>query len=372
MRLLYIVARAEYFLSHRLALAKEAQAAGYTVAVATTQFCEKNICQLAGFEIFFTRFKRGGINPFAELKTIFDLIKVFKKNQPDIVHNVALKPALYGSAIARFYKIPTINAINGFGYIFTSNHLKARLLRPFIKFALKWILNHSSVHVIVQNQQDYLECKTLLPKCSLSLVLGSGVDAKIFYPVSSYQGTFTFTLVARMLWSKGVREFVEAAKIFIKNNPEKKIRFLLVGAPDPENPEAISLEILRKWNQEGVVKWLGAHDNIQEIYSQTHVAVLPSYREGLPKSLLEAMACGLPIITTDAVGCRDIIDGTNGIKVPVKNVEALVKAFEECVANPKMCKAMGKQGRIKAENVYSIDIINRQILDIYRKIPYIP
>lgn len=368
MNLLYIVAKAEYFLSHRLALAKEAKAAGYSIAVATTKFCEKDVCQLAGFEIFPARFKRGGINPFAELKTIFDLVKIFKKSQPSLVHNVALKPALYGSMIARFYKKPTVNAINGFGYIFTSHHLKARFLRPFIKFIFRCILNHPSVYVIIQNQQDYLECEALLPRCNLFLVLGSGVDTKIFRPVS-YQGVFTFTLVARMLWSKGVGEFVEAAQHFIKNNPEKKVRFLLVGADDPENPESIPLGALKKWHDEGSIEWLGHNNNIQDVYSQTHVAVLPSYREGLPKSLLEAMACGLPIITTDAIGCRDIVDDTNGIKVPVKNAEALALAFEKCAADPQMCEAMGKQGRIKAENMYAIDIINQQIINIYRKIP---
>ncbi len=364
MKLLYIVAKAEYFLSHRLALAKHAKAAGFTVAIATTQFQKKDHRQLAGFDTFPIRFKRGGVNPFAELKTIFDLIKVFKKNQPSLVHNVALKPALYGAAIARFYGFPSVNAINGFGYIFTSHHLKARILRPFIKLAFKLILNHEGVGVIVQNQQDYLECEALLPRCSLSLVLGSGVDTTAFYPVSK-QGIFTFTLVARMLWSKGVGEFVEAAGIFIKNNPDKDVRFLLVGSPDPENPESIPLDILLRWKQEGVIEWLDHTDDIQHIYSQTHVAVLPSYREGLPKSLLEAMACALPIITTTAIGCRDIVHEGNGIKVPVKNMLALVQAFEKCFADPQMCEAMGRVGLEEAIRKYSIDIINQQVLGVY-------
>jgi glycosyltransferase involved in cell wall biosynthesis len=367
MRLLYVVAKAEYFLSHRLALAKEAKAAGYVVAVATTQFQKKDHPKIVGIDTFPIRFKRGGINPFSELKAIIDLFVVFKKNQPSLVHNVALKPALYGAAIARFYKIPTINAINGFGYIFTSRHLKARILRSFVKLALKLILNHESAAVIVQNQHDYLECESLLPRCKLSLVLGSGVDIKTFYPVP-YHGTFTFTLVARMLWSKGVGEFVKAAQLFAKNNLHTEVRFLLVGSNDPENPESISLETLKKWHSEGVIEWQEYTDDIQNIYAQTHVAVLPSYREGLPKSLLEAMACGLPIITTDTVGCRDLVDDANGIKVPVKNTKALVNAFERCVADPHMCEAMGKQGRIKAESMYSIDIINRQVMGIYCKI----
>ncbi len=367
MKLLYVVARAEYFLSHRLALAMDAKAAGYSVAVVTTQFCEKDTHQLTGLDTFPIRFKRGGVNPLAELKTIFDLIKVFKKNTPALVHNVALKPVLYGAAIARFYKIPSVNAINGFGYIFTSHQLKARILKPFVKLALKCILNHGNVGVIVQNQQDYFECEALLPKCNLSLVLGSGVDVEAFYPVAS-QGVFTFTLVARMLWSKGVGEFVEAARSFIKNNPTASVRFLLVGSGDPENPESIPLDILQKWKREGVVEWLEHTNDIQHVYAQTHVAVLPSYREGLPKSLLEAMACGLPIITTDAIGCGDIVHEGNGIKVPVKSVSALQSAFEKCFANQDACQTMGRVGREEAEKKYSIDIINQQVLAIYSKI----
>ncbi len=369
MRLLYVVANAEYFLSHRLALAKAAQALGFDVAVATTQFKENDYIQIGRIKSFLVKFKRGSLNPFVELKTVFSLLRVFREFKPSLVHNVALKPALYGTMIARIYKVPSVNAINGFGYIFTSYHLRARLLRPFVKYALKLILNHSHVSVIVQNQQDYLTCKALLPKSNLYFVPGSGVDTKIFYPaLNKGAKIFTFTLVARMLWTKGVKEFVEAAKEFVKNNPSQKVRFLLIGSPDLENPESIPLAILEKWNEEGIVEWLGHVDNVQKIYAQTHVAVLPSYREGLPKSLLEAMACGLPIITTDAIGCDEIVNEGNGIKVPTKNIESLKEAFEKCISNKPMCKLMGNRGREQAENLYSSDIINLKITNIYNKI----
>lgn len=369
MKLLYVVARAEYFLSHRLALAEAAQILGFDVGVATTQFQENDRLKIGQIKNFLVNFKRGSLNLFVELKTIFSLFKVFREFKPLLVHNVALKPALYGAIIARFHRIPSVNALNGFGYIFTSHHLKARLLRPLIESALKLVLNHSSVSVIVQNQQDYLTCKVLLPKSNLYFVPGSGVDINAFYPViDGNEKIFTFTLVARMLWTKGVNEFVEAAKEFLKDNPSQKVRFLLVGSPDLENPESIPLAVLEKWNEEGVVEWLGHVDDIQKIYAQTHVAVLPSYREGLPKSLLEAMACGLPIITTDAVGCGQIVNEGNGIKVPAKNVGDLKKAFEKCVVNKPACKLMGDKGREQAENLYSSDIINLKITNIYNQI----
>jgi len=367
MKLLYVVAKAEYFLSHRLALCRQAQSSGFNVAVATTDFPKKDIHKIAGIDTFPVEFRRGSLNPFVEIKTIIHLLAAFKKFRPSIVHNVALKPALYGAAIARFYNIPSVSAINGFGYIFTSRHLKARLLRPFVKLALKFIINHSSATVLVQNQQYFLDCKALLPKSDLHYVPGSGVNTKTFYQVAK-QGVFTFTLVARMLWSKGVGEFVGAAKNFVANNSSKKVRFLLVGSPDPENPESIPLTVLEKWHKEGAVEWLGHVDDIQNIYAQTHVAVLPSYREGLPKSLLEAMACELPIITTDAVGCGDIVNKGNGIKVPIKNLIELEKAFETCFADQKACEKMGLQGRKEIEKTYCIEIINREIINIYNKI----
>jgi hypothetical protein len=213
MRILYVVARAEYFLSHRLSLAHAAKATGFTVAVATTNFSQAGRAKLSGITDFFVRFKRGSLNPFIEFKTIIDLVKSFKKFRPNLLHNIALKPVLYGAAVARFYGVPSVNSINGFGYIFTSNQLKARFLKLFIRVAFRFILNHKSITVIVQNSKDYSDCLKLLPKCTLHLIAGSGVDTQIFYP-QPYQGVFTFTLVARMLWSKGVGEFIDAAKMF--------------------------------------------------------------------------------------------------------------------------------------------------------------
>ncbi|MEI6628300.1 MAG: glycosyltransferase, partial [Alphaproteobacteria bacterium] len=204
MRLLYVVARAEYFLSHRLSLAHAAMESGFDVAVATTNFSQTDSAKINGIRNFWVRFRRGSLNPFTEIKTIFDLFKVFKNFRPNFVHNVGLKPALYSAVLARLYGASSINSINGFGYIFTSNHLKARVLKPFVSFALRLALNHSDVTVIVQNSDDYNDCALLLPKCNLHLVAGSGVDVDAFLP-RSYEGIFTFTLVARMLWSKGVK-----------------------------------------------------------------------------------------------------------------------------------------------------------------------
>jgi len=369
MKLLYIVAKAEYFLSHRLSLAEKAEASGFNIAVATTPFKKGDHRKIIGIKRFPVKFKRGSLNIFAELKVLFSLYKAFKKFKPSLVHNVALKPALYGGGIARILKIPRVSSINGFGYIFTSNQIKAKLLKPIVKLAIKIILGDSSSCIMVQNQQDYDTCKKLLPKSLVCLVSGSGVSIRNFYPVKhDPKRAFTFALVSRMLWTKGIGEFVEAAKLFKKDNPGSNTRFLLVGEPDFENPESIPVATLKQWNHEGIVEWLGHVDVMQEIYSISDVAVLPSYREGLPKSLLEAMSCGLPIITTDAIGCRDLVAEGNGIKVPIKNVQALKRAFEQCEGNKLVCRIMGSKGRELVEKFYSDDTVNSKIINIYKQV----
>ncbi len=370
MNLLYVVAKAEYFLSHRLALAQSAKGAGFKVAVATTSFSKGDYAKLHGLTDFSVRFKRGGLNPWIELKTILDLVKIFKSFKPKLVHNVGLKPALYGAVIARLFGLPSVNAINGFGYVFTSSQLKARILKPLIRLALRFSLNHQSVWVIVQNTADYHDCLALLPKCNLQLIAGSGVDIETFYP-EFHDGVFTFTLVARMLWSKGVGEFVAAAQAFRAKNPNQKVRFLLVGSPDVENPESIPVAILQKWASERVIEWRAHTDDIQAIYAQTNVAVLPSYREGMPKSLLEAMACGLPIITTNARGCDDLVaDTVSGLKIPVRDAAALSAAMQKCYLDPGLCHDMGAQGRVNVENLYCSNTINREVIGVYIKISH--
>ena len=200
----------------------------------------------------------------------------------------------------------------------------------------------------------------------MHLIAGSGVDIEKFYP-KHYDGIFTFTLVARMLWSKGVGEFVEAAREFKKWN--ENARFLLVGSPDAQNPESIPSDVLRQWSVENVVEWREHTDDVRSVYAETNVAVLPSYREGMPKSLLEAMACGLPIITTNARGCDDLVhDLSNGLKVPVKSVDALLLAMKKCYLDQGLCCEMGSRGRRDVKNLYSLNIINSKVVQIYTEI----
>lgn len=361
-KLLYVVAKSEYFLSHRYDLAKAAKTNDFDVAVASTEFTKP----LSEIKTFLVAFKRGSINPWREFIVLWQLLKVVCLYKPNLIHNVALKPALYGGMLARIFKIPSINSINGFGYIFTSSQLKARILKPLITLFLRVVLNHSKATIIVQNHDDFADCVKILPKAKLKLVPGSGVDTKHFYPNSKkLSAPLTFVLVARMLWSKGVQEYVDAA-IQVKKQFSAS-RFLLVGEPDLENPESIPLEVLNNWNKQGFVEWLGHQSDIKNIYNSAHVAVLPSYREGMPKSLLEAMACGLPIITTNARGCKDLFCD-NGYLVLAKDDKALTVAMIDFINSPQFHKNMAANSLQAVQKFYDSEIINKQIIDIYQSL----
>lgn len=362
MKLLYVVAKAEYFLSHRLELANFAKNNGCKVAVASTVFANP----LQDIESINVPFKRGNLHIVYELKVLWALFKAIRFYKPDLIHNVALKPVLYGGILARIFQIPSVNSINGFGYIFTSKQMKAKILKPLITMFLRIVLNHSKATVIVQNQDDFADCVKLLPKSCIKLVPGSGVNTNSFYPNSSKPAApITFVLVARMLWSKGIQEYISAAEKVKQQYPDT--RFLLAGEPDLENPESITRNILQDWHAQGVVEWLGHQSDIKSIYDVAHVAVLPSYREGMPKALLEAMACGLPIITTDTRGCRDLFCN-NGYLVPVKNIEALASVMTDFINTPQLHAGMAANSLQAVKQIYEVQKINQKIFEIYSSV----
>ncbi len=367
-RLLFVVAASHYFISHRLSLALAAQKQGMEVAVATTSsknFSEdKRHIESLGIKVFEVPFHRTGINPFNDIPTFKALYSVFKHFKPDILHNVALKPILYGSFIGKITKIPKIiNAIAGLGYVFTSHTLKSRIIRtillPFLKFSLKKTV------IIVQNPDDEATIRTWLGHSadSLHLIQGVGVNTDNFSPAPSLPHNHVITLVARMLWSKGIGEVITAAKRLKIAYPQATIQ--LVGAPDLQNPDHVPENTLQKWHNEGLIQWLGERTDVAEIYQNSQIALLPSYREGLPKSLLEAMATGLPIITTDAPGCKSLITGTNGLLIPSRNSDALYHAIKMLLDNYSLCQKMGHASRLLALSTFSERIMHEKTLMLY-------
>ena len=366
-KLLFVVTEDWYFVSHRLPLAVAAQKAGFDVAVATRVGGHGKTILAAGIRLIpFSLSRRRG-NPLGEVAA---LVRLYCRDRLDIVHHVALKPVLYGAFAARLASVPhVVNAVAGLGWLFTSSGLAARTLRPVICRLLAWLLGAPHSRTIVQNPDDFgLLIKMGVPEDRLRLIRGAGVDTEVFTPVlESPLEPVTVLLSARMLWAKGVGEFVEAARLLTEAGV--KARFVLVGDPDPGNPASVPVAVLRAWHGENGVEWWGHRDDMPVVFHTAHIACLPSYREGLPKVLLEAAACGLPIVTTDAPGCREIVrDGDNGFLVPVRDAQALALALRSLIDNVALRAKMGQRAREIVLAEFSQERVIAETLAVYQEL----
>ncbi len=362
--LIYFVSEDWYFCSHRLQLAKAALNAGFDVAVITRIDKHGNTIRQAGIRIIPLELDRGGMNLFTDLATISKLIHIYKHERPNIIHNVALKPVMYGSIAAKFSRVPyTINALTGLGWVFTSQSLRARVLSRIVISILRYLLKPS--YVILQNKSDAeLVNNWHIPRTYL--IRGAGVDTEIYTPSPEPGGLPLVILPARMLWDKGVGEFVQAAKIL--KNKNIAARFILIGKPDPKNPSSIPEKQLSDWEKQGIVESWGHCKDMPTIFNNTHIVCLPSYREGLPKVLMEACASGRPIITTDVPGCRDIVKTEfNGLLVPPRNPEALAQALGRLISDQELRHIMGKRGSTLAINKFSQDQVISETLSVYQE-----
>ncbi len=366
-KLLFLVTEDWYFVSHRLPLAMAAQAAGYEVAVATRAGRQADVIRDAGIRLIpFAMSRRGG-NPFAELMALW---RLYRLEKPDLVHHVALKPVMFGALAAWLARVPAqVNAVAGLGWLFTSSSGVVRLVRPVLRWMLARLLNQPHSLTIVQNPED----RALLERSGLSakrlrLIRGAGVDVQVFFPVMPPPEPVCIVLVSRMLWDKGVGEFVEAARQLTEAGVNA--RFVLVGDPDPANPASVPESTLRSWHGQHGVEWLGRRDDIPAVLQTAHIACLPSsYGEGLPMSLLEAAACGLPIVTTDTPGCREVVrDGVNGLLVPVHDVAALAAALGKLIGDAALRRRMGEQSRLRAETEFGLEAVIAQTLAVYREV----
>jgi len=372
-RILYLVTEDWYFCSHRLPLARAAKKAGHDVIVVThTSECA-DLVRAEGFKLIPINFPRSLRRPWQDIGTLFSLLKIYRQERPDIIHHVALKPVVYGSLMAlyagRSKPHVIVNALTGLGFVFTSQSLFARTMRILVIPQLRFLLRRENNHVILQNSDDrkMLVSLGLVNPDRISLIRGAGVDTETFKPHPEADGSPVVMLVSRILRDKGVEEFVQAAGRLLAEGVQA--RFVLVGDADPENPSSLSRRKLEKWHAEGVVEWWGKQENMPEIYHQTHIVCLPSYREGLPKVLLEAAASGRPIVATDVPGCREIvIDGDNGLLVPVRDASALAGALKKLIECPDMRKQMGARGRALVERGYSEGKIVRETLELYGRL----
>lgn len=369
--LLFFVTEDWYFCSHRLPLGIGAVAAGYEVALATRINNQTYAAQIeqAGIRLIPLPLSRGGKNPLTEWRTVLALYRVLKREQPDILHNVAMKPVLYGSLAARLAGVPhVVNALAGLGHIFAAKD-RAGLLRQCVKLAFRWLLRGHG-QVIVQNPDDLrllLESDAITRE-QATLIRGSGVNLDRFTPQPEPAGIPVVTLAARLLWDKGVREFVEAARQLRTSGVEA--RFVIVGEPDPENHSSIPAQQMAVWEDEGTIEWWGKRTDMPAVLAESHIVCLPSYYgEGVPKVLLEAAAAGRPIVTTDMPGCREVVtEGQNGLLVPARDIPALAEALHTLLLNPALRQHMGQQGRQRAEAEFGEAQVVSQTLGIYQSL----
>jgi glycosyltransferase involved in cell wall biosynthesis len=363
-KLLLFVTEDYYLVSHRLPLAVAAQAGGYDVTIVTRERTCGDVIRDAGLRLIPFENARSSLNPFSDLWSLARLTALYRRERPDIVHHVAMKPVLYGSLAAKSVRSArVVNAIAGMGWLFTSTRGRARWLRPIVRQALRRVA--ASGLTIVQNQDDRAALIELgLNPERIRLVRGAGVDLDRFRPSAAPPGPPVVVMATRLLWDKGVAEFVAAARLVRSRHGD--VRFVLAGEPDPLNPASISADDVRGWTREGVIEYAGFVTDMPALLARSHVVCLPSYREGLPKSLIEAAAAGRAIVTTDVPGCRDVVrNGYNGLLVPPRSAGELAGALEQLIVNPALRDEMGRHGRHLAELQFGQDGIIRQTLALY-------
>tara|TARA_Y100000741_G_scaffold363950_1_gene353482 strand:- start:1198 stop:2334 length:1137 start_codon:yes stop_codon:yes gene_type:complete len=366
-KLLIVVNSAKFFISHRLVLAENALSEGYNVQIAFPETEEENLSIIRSKNLNYRilQMTRSGRNIFKEFLSFFSLLSVILKEKPDILHLVTIKPVLYGGLIAKFLKIPTIFAISGMGHLYKKE--ENNILRIASNFIYKIILSNKKIRVIIQNKRDKEVLKSLgtLQDSKITLLPGSGVDLEEFSQSTPDTKVVTFLMPCRMLWDKGVREFVEASKEIKKQHPTAN--FILAGPYDPENPVRVPIEYLDSLNQGSTVKWLGDFTDMPKLYKEASVVVVPTfYNEGLPKVILEASASARPIITTNIPGCVDSVDDKiTGLIVPIKDPSSLSKAMEEFIHQKQKIIEMGKSARIKAQKEFDINLVSSAHMSLY-------
>lgn len=363
MKILYLVNDDSFFVSHRLALGEAMRDRGHDVVVAAGESAARQRIEDAGLRFVPLPFDRGGQSPTKDLATLARISDLYRRERPDLVHHVTIKPVLYGSVAARTLGVPAVvNAISGLGFVFTeSERDKARrtVLRAGIVQAYRAALGHPNSVTIFQNDDDrsrLVDFGAAHPAPHRSVLFrGSGVDLTRFVPTplpGPEAGDPIVMLPARLLWDKGVGELVEAARLLRAEGIHA--RFVLAGATSPSNPVSVQEDQLRAWEREGVIEWWGHSKDMPATLAKATLVVLPSfYREGLPLALAEAAAAGRPVVTTDMPGCRDaVIPGETGWIVPPRDVQALARTIRRALANPAELARRGAAGVVLARHEF--------------------
>lgn len=370
--LLFVVTEDWYFMSHRVGLARRARLAGWRVVVAARESDRAAAIRAEGLEFIALPFERALTYPWRDLRLLVALRAVMRGLDPDLVHLVSLKPILLGGLALRLLPRPrpAVLAFTGLGYIFSSRAGLARLLKPLVVRLLAWVARRKDAWVLAQNQDDLalLCAQGIAATARASIIAGAGLDLDD-YPATPLpaRARALVILPARVLRDKGVHEFVAAAARVRTVHPD--VRFALVGAHDRANPGAVETRDLEQWVASGAVEWWGHRRDMAAVYAEAYIVCLPSYREGLPRALLEAAACARPLIATDVPGCREIcINGVTGLTVPAHDSEALSAALLRMLDDAALVAACAQAARAKVEREFTLERIADQTLALYRQL----
>jgi glycosyltransferase involved in cell wall biosynthesis len=368
--LLFVVNQLAFFKSHRLPLALAAKAAGYDVHIATAPSGAASEMNALGLTHHSLPLQRRGLNPWSDLRLLWSLGRLFLRLRPQVVHLVTIKPVIYGGLAARCLRVPSVvMAISGMGFVFIQRGGLSRILQSLVKTLYRLAVNGDRVRVIFQNPDDRDAFKTFTGLSAMQIVLipGSGVSLSEYRPTPEPEGTIVVVMAARLLVDKGVFEFVAAAEQL--HRAGVAARFCLAGDLDPGNPSTCTIDDLQRWRAGGAVELLGHCADISTLFSGCHIVVLPSYREGMPKVLLEAAACGRAVITTDVAGCRDVIEpGVTGLLVSSRDVTGLAAAMQQLILDAETRHSMGAAGRRKAEREFDIVRVVDKHLQLYKNV----
>ncbi|MDF2849834.1 MAG: glycosyltransferase family 1 protein [Sphingobacterium multivorum] len=370
---LLIVCNVDWFyISHRLGIGKAAVENGYDVFVAAEDTGRADEIRQTGVKFIDLKFSRSGTNVIEELKVLRKFWNLYKSVAPDIVHHVTLKPVVYGSLVAKWQKIHgVVNAIAGLGYNFTSER-KGTVFSALIKL-MKYGFNRDNVAVIFQNQTDYEDLKktgVLAEGNKVFFTKGSGVDLNQYHYIPlPKEDRINILFPTRMLWDKGVMELKKATEI-LKDKYKGKVRFVLAGLADDGNKAGVTSEFLTSWSDGDYVDWVGYQNDMPKIFAESEIVTLPSYyREGMPKSLIEACAIGRAIVTTDSIGCRDCVEnGYNGFIVQPRDYKELANALERLILSRELRETFSQNARKKAEREFDVKSVINTHLQIYREL----
>ena len=370
MRLFIVVNVDWFFISHRMPVALAAQEKGWDVTIITADTGKFRKIESKGLKAINLPMSRSGKNVFQELKAFWFLYRLYSREKPDLVHHVGIKTILWGTLAAKFAKVHgVVNAISGLGGFFAkdNNSLVAKILPSILRFAHR----RDKLLVIFQNLEDknlYLE-NGIIGNDQVRMIKGSGIDLKEFdYTPEPSDSKTIIMITCRIIREKGIFELAKAAEI-LRPECENKVEFWIVGGLD-DHPDAITKEEMDAVCDGRYIKWLGRRENVKELLQQCHIFAFPSYyMEGLPKSLIEACAIGRPIVTTDNIGCRDVVtDSINGYLVPVKDPIALAEKLKVLIEDKDLRLKMGRAAREKAEKEFSVDDVIKKHLEIYQEL----